>query len=118
PQDVISSDAEETPTVWCCVHLDREQFASLLREMGVTVKHAGSAAAPAVSDEPLLSTGEAALHPKAKRGRKSFAAPIRQAVFELMDYHSDLSEDDPEWSRQADVERAVAAKFGDDAPAD
>ena len=38
PQDEISSAAEETPTVWCCVHLDREQFASLLTGMGYSVR--------------------------------------------------------------------------------
>jgi hypothetical protein len=56
--------------------------------------------------------------PKKRRsGRKSkFAASIRQAVFELMDYHGDLSDDDPQWSKQADVEKAVCAELGDQAP--
>src|SRR5262249_43158 len=95
---------DRTLTVaWDDVHLDRKQFASLLKDMGVTVEHAVRAAASAVSDEPVLSKGEAGLHPKAKRGRKSLAAPIRQVVFDLMDYNGDLSDDDPVWSRQADV---------------
>jgi hypothetical protein len=34
-----------------------------------------------------------------------------------MDHHGDLSDDDKEWSFQADVERAVHAKLGDDPPA-
>jgi hypothetical protein len=50
-------------------------------------------------------------------GRKSrFAAPILSAVFNLMNHHGDLSDDDPEWSVQADVERAVRDKLGDDGP--
>jgi hypothetical protein len=54
---------------------------------------------------------------KRKAGRKPiFAAPIRRVVFELMEYHGDLSDDDPEWSKQADVEKAVCEKLGDQAP--
>jgi hypothetical protein len=86
--------------------------------MGVPVQQALTVAAPAVGDEPILRIGEDGLHPKMKRGRKSFAVPIRQAVFALMDYNGDLSNDDHEWSRQADVERAIRTKLGDDAPAD
>ena len=115
-QDVIFNREDESATVWYFVHLDREQFASLLKESGVTIQDAISAAAPAASDEATLSIGEAGLHPKAKAGRKSFAVPIRQAVFELMEWHGDLSDDDRDWSRQADVEKAVRAKLGDGAP--
>jgi hypothetical protein len=54
---------------------------------------------------------------ESRAGRKSsFAAPIRRAVFELMDYHGDLSDDDPQWSVQAHVERAVRDKLGEDGP--
>jgi hypothetical protein len=35
-----------------------------------------------------------------------------------MDHHGDLMDDDPEWSLQADVESAVRAKLGDNAPAE
>ena len=50
-------------------------------------------------------------------GRKpKFASSTRLAVFKLMDYHGDLSDDDREWSIQADVERAVRAELGDHAP--
>jgi hypothetical protein len=38
PQDEISCLEDGSPTIWSCVHLDREQFASLLREMGVSVE--------------------------------------------------------------------------------
>jgi hypothetical protein len=56
-------------------------------------------------------------HTKQKSGRKpQFAARIQRVVFELMDYHGDLSDDDPEWSIQAHVEKAVRAALGDDAP--
>ena len=37
-QDVIFHREDESATVWYFVHLDREQFASLLREMGVSVE--------------------------------------------------------------------------------
>jgi hypothetical protein len=37
-QDVIFNREDESATVWYFVHLDREQFASLLREMGVLVQ--------------------------------------------------------------------------------
>ena len=117
-QDVIFNREDESATVWYFVHLDRGQFASLLKEIGVTVQDAISTVAPAASDEATLSIGEAGLHPKAKVGRKSFAAPIRQVVFDLMDDHGDLWDGDREWSRQADVEKAVRAKLRDDAPAD
>jgi hypothetical protein len=75
-----------------------------------TVKPEGPSA-----DRVAAQTGRAQ---KRKSGRKSrFAAPIRRAVFKLMDHHGDLSDDDPEWSVQADVERAVSTEFGDDGPA-
>jgi hypothetical protein len=55
---------------------------------------------------------------RTRKGRKpKFRAIIRGAVFDLMEFHGDLSDDDPEWSVQADVERAVAEALGDDAPA-
>jgi hypothetical protein len=53
---------------------------------------------------------------KPKVGRRSFGPAIRQAVFGLMDWHGDLSGDDPEWSAQADVERAVREQLGDSGP--
>ena len=54
---------------------------------------------------------------KRNAGRKSrFAASIRRAVFKLMDHHGDLSADDPVWTAQADVERAVRAELSDDGP--
>jgi hypothetical protein len=69
---------------------------------------------------PLSKRGVAAYDTSPKKrtsGRKSsFATPIRQAVFALMGYHGDLSDDDPQWSKQADVEKAVCAKLGDQAP--
>jgi hypothetical protein len=37
-QDVIFHREDESATVWYFVHLDREQFASLLRKMGVSVE--------------------------------------------------------------------------------
>ena len=52
-----------------------------------------------------------------RAGRKpTFAAPIRRAVFKLMDHNGDLMDDDPDWSVQADVERAVRTELGDKAP--
>ncbi len=53
---------------------------------------------------------------KRKVGRRSFGPAIHQAVFDLMEYHGDLSDDDPTWSAQADVERAVREKLGDSGP--
>ena len=38
PQDVIFQPENESSTPWCFVHLDREEFASLLRDMGVSVR--------------------------------------------------------------------------------
>jgi hypothetical protein len=56
PQDEISSAAEETPTVWCCVHLDRGQFASLLTGMGYSVRHSIDDVSPKL---PIHDTGAA-----------------------------------------------------------
>lgn len=42
PQDVIVRLEDELSTPWYFVHLDREDFASLLRDMGVSVKSAGA----------------------------------------------------------------------------
>jgi hypothetical protein len=54
---------------------------------------------------------------KRNTGRKpKFRSPIRRAVFKLMDHHGDLTDDDPAWSLQADVEKAVRAELGDNAP--
>jgi hypothetical protein len=54
---------------------------------------------------------------KQSYGRKSrFSVTIRRIVFRLMEFHGDLSDDDPEWSMQADVERAVRVELGDHAP--
>jgi hypothetical protein len=56
--------------------------------------------------------------PKKRRGRKPLFGPsIRQAVFDLMKHHGDLSDDDPDWSVQADVERAVSEKLGENGAA-
>ena len=45
-QDVIVQPGNESSTPWYFVHLDREQFVSLLREMGVSVKQSPDADAP------------------------------------------------------------------------
>jgi hypothetical protein len=51
------------------------------------------------------------------RGPKPiFRQPIRNAVFELMGHHGDLTVDDPVWSRQADVEKAVRDKLAGNEP--
>jgi hypothetical protein len=52
-------------------------------------------------------------------GRKSKIGPrIASAVYKLMDYHGDLSKDDPDWSIQADVEKAVRDELRDHAGAE
>lgn len=46
PHDVIVHPEDKSSTPWYFVHLDREQFVSLLREMGVSVKQSPDADAP------------------------------------------------------------------------
>jgi hypothetical protein len=63
------------------------------------------------------SKAEAGSPPKRKGGRKpKFEHLIHGALVELFDWHGDLRDDDPEWSTQADVEKAVRTKLGDKAP--
>jgi hypothetical protein len=37
-QDEMFYPEDDSPTIWSCVHLDREQFESLLREMGLELE--------------------------------------------------------------------------------
>ena len=54
---------------------------------------------------------------KRNAGRKPvFDRPIHEALVELFEWHGDLSDDDREWSVQADVEKAVRLKLGEKGP--
>lgn len=66
---------------------------------------------------PVYRTPGGVAPKKRSAGRRSkYAASIHQAVFKLMDYNGDLTDDDPEWSVQADVEKAVREQFGEKGP--
>ncbi|MGO9055928.1 MAG: hypothetical protein ACLQU2_00855 [Candidatus Binataceae bacterium] len=61
PQDEISYLEDESPTVWSCVHLECEQFASLLTSMGYSVRQnptverrTGFASRPPTMNHPAI----------------------------------------------------------------
>jgi hypothetical protein len=63
------------------------------------------------------SKAETGSPPKRKGGRKpKFDLLIQGALTQLFDLRGDLQDGDPEWSTQADVEKAVRAILDDKAP--